>query len=112
MEDAPLMSSEEMRRTIEFILNQQAQFVANQQELQETQTRATQLVLHLTEVLREVVDEQARTRARQEDTEARLTELRAHADERFAALADSIAHTDQKLDALIDIVRAERNGKA
>ncbi len=117
------MTNEELQRTMDFILAQQAQFAVNMQQLQEgqkelqaAQTRTGQLVTHLTNVLREVVDEQVRMSERhaaaQAHTEERLAASRAHADERFAELADSQAHTEQKLNALIDIVRAGRNGKA
>ncbi len=117
------MTNEEIQRTMEFILTQQAQFAANmqqlqegQKELQQAQARTEQLVTHLTNVLREVVDEQARMSERhvasQVYTEERLAALRAHTDERFAELADSQAHTEQKLNALIDIVREGRNGKS
>ena len=81
-----LMTDEERQRTIDFILQQQAQFAVNLESLREAQ-------------------------ARTDSTVAALAKQQAHLNEVVAVIAESQQHTDERLNALIDIVQG-RNGQA
>lgn len=91
------MTEEERQSQMDFILNQQAQFAANMQKLEENDARANRRIDRLERVLKLAIRAGRRERK----------ELR----ESIKALIASQAHTDQRLDALIDIVREGRNGK-
>ena len=113
------MNEEERQRQMDFILNQQAQFAADIQKLQESlsalmesQAETAQIVNRLAAVTVEgfkqtnakidtLIDAQTRT-------EGALTRLA----EAQTQLAEAQTHTDQRLDALIDIIREGRNGKS
>jgi uncharacterized protein YoxC len=81
------MTDEERQRTMDFILEQQAQFSINLESLREAQTRTDAAVANLTG--------QVQTIARQQE----------HINEVVAVIADAQQHTDERLNALIDIVR-------
>ncbi len=116
------MTFEEMERTMEFILKQQAQFAADIQILRETQketaktldelakaqqrgedrmTQVESVILRLLDVVEKVVQTQAHTDQRLAETDERLTQ--------------KMAETDERLNALINVVERyiseRRNGK-
>jgi hypothetical protein len=87
------MTSEEMQRTMEFILNQQAQLVASQQKADERITQLEGLVTRLAAV----------TVKGFEDTNAKIN-----------ALIDAQMRTDEavrNLTAIVDRYFRERNGR-
>ncbi len=86
------MTDEERQRTMDFILQQQAQFAVNIETLREAQARTDAAVGALTS--------QVQTIARQQ----------AHINEVVAVIADAQQHTDERLSALIDVVQQGRNG--
>jgi len=115
------MTNEEMQKTMEFILQQQAQFAINIQRLEETQERTDKEVsqlatrqaemlqaqaqmyqsqTHMNNVVAEMADAQART-------DAKMIEAQARTDER-------LVETDERLNNLISIVERyiseRRNG--
>ena len=95
------MNNEEIQKTMEFILEQQAQFVANIQKLQEERMRDDSRLRRLEESFQLLVQ-------LAQSTDTRLDTLETN----MATLAEAQAHTDERLSALIDIVREGRNGKA
>lgn len=113
------MTEEEMRSKMEFIVEQQAQFAAGIQKLEE---------LHAQALVRMTKAEDRMTKAedrltRLEDvvlrfanaTEARFTALDEKMQsltEKMEALVVSQTHTDQRLDTLIDIIMQDRNGRS
>jgi chromosome segregation ATPase len=102
------MTSEEMQKTMEFIIEQQAQFATNIQKLQEERMRDDSRTKRLEESFQLLVQLAQNTDTRLDTLEssmATLAEAQAH-------LAETQAHTDERLSALIDIVREGRNGKA
>ena len=110
------MTNEEMQRTMQFIVEQQAQFVADMQQLRETQVFNEQRFEHLSNAMLELAEAEARTEARmaslaeaQERTEKKLAETNAETNSR-------LANTDERLNNLIIIVERyiseRRNGKA
>jgi hypothetical protein len=94
------MTNEEMQKTMEFILEQQAQFAANIQKLQEERMRDGTRIKRLEESFQLLVQ-------LAQSTDTRLGILESN----MATLAEAQAHTDERLSALIDIVREGRNGK-
>jgi hypothetical protein len=94
------MNNEEIQKTMEFILEQQAQFAANIQKLQEERMRDESRLKRLEESFQLLVQ-------LAQSTDTRLDTLESS----MATLATAQAHTDERLSALIDIVREGRNGK-
>ncbi len=108
------MTDEEMRRTMEFILEQQAQFAASIQRLEEERTRDQPRLKRLEESFQLLVQLAEATDARLDSLETKTTTLETNdgiLEIRMAALAEAQAHADERLSALIDIVREGRNGK-
>lgn len=109
------MSEEEMQRKMEFIVNQQAQFATDIQQLQESHSR-------LTEALTTVVGLVGRVVEAQERATTQITELAA-AQERTDTGMDELRkaqlETDERLNIFINVVeryinerRDGRNGNA
>ena len=93
------MTNEEIQKTMEFILAQQAQFSTNIQKLQEERTRDNARLRRLEESFQLLVQ-------LAQSTDSRLDTLESN----MATLAAAQTHTDERLSALIDIVREGRNG--
>ena len=87
------MSIEEMQKTIEFILEQQAQFVSRMERDETRLTRLEDAFATLVNIAR-ITDERLDT------TESRLATLT----EKMIALAEAQVYTDERLSALIDVV--------
>lgn len=88
------MTNEEMQSTIQFILEQQAQFSVNMEALRESQAHTDQTVRALTTQVEQIARQQA------------------HINKVVAVIADAQQHTDERLNALIDIVQGRRNGSS
>jgi hypothetical protein len=113
------MSNEEIQRTMEFILGQQAQFAANIQKLQEEQIRDSPRLTRLEESFQLLVRLAESTDTRLDRLEFNTSALEVNVaalagtlEANMAALAAAQTHTDERLGALIDIVREDRNGKS
>lgn len=102
------MTPEEMQRTMEFIVQQQAQFAASIQKLEEERTRDNGRVARLEDSFQILVQLAQITESRLDRLESTSSKLESN----MAALAEAQAHTDERLSALIDIVREDRNGKS
>ena len=115
------MTDEEMRGTMEFILEQQAQFAASIQKLEEgfqrreeERARDQPRLKRLEESFLLLVQLAETTDARLDSLETRTTALetnRGILESTMAELAAAQKHADERLSALIDIVREGRNGK-
>jgi methyl-accepting chemotaxis protein len=113
------MTNEEMERAMQFIITQQAQFAANQQQLDE---RVTRLETHVTTIAQAlaVATQQIADNARQIADNAQriadLTRQQAHMNEVVAAMYDTHRQTEEKLDAFIGVleryISEGRNGGA
>jgi hypothetical protein len=83
--------SDEMQKTMQFILEQQAQFAVN---LQKTEERVTRLEQNMAEMAR----------------------AQTHMNEVVAVMADTHIHTEEKLDAFIGVleryISSNQNGRA
>jgi len=109
------MTNEEMHRTMEFIVEQQAQFAANIQRLQEERIRDNPRLTRLEESFQLLVQLAQTTDIRLdrlESTTFTLESTTSTLESNMAALAAAQTHTDERLGALIDIVREGRNGKS
>jgi len=102
------MANEEIQRTMEFILAQQAQFAANIQQLQEERIRDNPRLTRLEESFQLLVRLAENNDTRLDGLKSNTSVLEAN----MAALAAAQTHTDERLSALIDIVRADRNGES
>jgi chromosome segregation ATPase len=102
------MTNEEMQKTMEFILEQQAQFAVNSQRLQEERIRDHPRLTRLEESFQLLVQLAQTTDTRFDKVESNMATLETN----MAALAAAQAHSEQRLSALIDIVREGRNGKS
>ncbi len=85
------MTNEELEKAMQFILEQQTQFAANQQQLD---VRVTRLETNMAEMAR----------------------AQSHMNEVVAVMADTHRHTEEKLDAFIGVleryISEGRNGRA
>ena len=107
------MKNEEIQRTMEFILQQQAQFAANNQRLQEERLRDKPRLTRLEESSQLLVRLAENTDTRMDRLESGASAFKvnmAALEANMAALAAAQTHTDERLSALIDIVREGRNG--
>jgi len=115
------MTNEELEKTMQFIVEQQAQFAANFQRLEEERkrdsARTTRLEesFHLLVQLAESHDERlitlaeaqialAEAQIRASEQIAAINEQIAATDERIAAINERTAETDERLNALIAVV--------
>ena len=89
------MTNEEFEKRRDFILEQQAQFAADIQELREAQTQTGEIVARLANVTLEgFKDVNAKLNA--------LVDSQIRTDEKINALADSQKQTDVKINALVE----------
>jgi septal ring factor EnvC (AmiA/AmiB activator) len=106
------MTNEEMQSTMQFILEQQAQFAANIQKLQEEQLKAEERFAKLEDSFAKHEDRFARIEDSLERT-ANLVTAIAHAQ---AQTEVNLARTDERLNNLILVVeryiQENRNGKS
>lgn len=104
------MSDPELRKTVEFIIEQQAQFAADIQQLRETQAahqektderlaQAESVIVRLSDIVRRAVD-----------ATERLTELQQRADPTLSGLTDRLNALIDAVELLISRERAEREG--
>src|SRR5947209_6336680 len=98
------MTNEEMQRTMEFILNQQAQLVASQQKADERFARLEDIVGKLA----------IASINRFESGEAKIADLSEYVDRKIAALIYAQIRTEEnirKLTAVVDRYFRERNAQ-
>jgi hypothetical protein len=106
------MTNEEIQRTMEFILEQQAQFAANIQHLEEERRRDTPRLSRFEESFTLLVQLAQNSDARLDRMESTTSELQATTtilETNMAILAAAQACADQRLSALIDIVSRGRH---
>ncbi|HEY0077852.1 MAG TPA: hypothetical protein VGB73_04335 [Pyrinomonadaceae bacterium] len=116
------MTNEEMQRKMDFIVEQQAQFSADIQELKQLHVLADARMTRMENVVVNLANQtEARFTSIMELMQqgfttltARVTEI-AEAQKTLAesqtALTEAQAHTDQRLNVLIDIISERRNGE-
>lgn len=92
------MTNEELEKAMQFVLEQQAQFAANQQQISD---RVSRLETNMAEMAR---------------AQAETARAQTHMNEVVAVMAETHRHTEEKLDAFIGVleryISEGRNGKA
>ncbi|HEV7373820.1 MAG TPA: hypothetical protein VGN95_03830 [Pyrinomonadaceae bacterium] len=101
------MTDEDRQRTMDFILEQQAQFSVNVDLLRQRVDTLTTNV----EGLREAQARTDATVAQLANQVQIIARQQEHMNEVVAVIADAQQHTDERLNVLIDIVQG-RNGQA
>lgn len=95
------MTHEELEKAMQFILEQQAQFVSNQQQISE---RISGLETNMNERV-----------SRLETNMAEMARAQTHMNEVVAVMAETHRHTEEKLDAFIGVleryISEGRNGQ-
>lgn len=105
------MTNEEMQRTMQFIIEQQAQFTVGMQELKEAHAESEKRIAQLEGAVVGVVNLFGKL------TEAQIRQAEAQkiSDTKIAELAEAQKQTDERLNALINMVERyfsdRRNGK-
>lgn len=103
------MTNEEFLNTRQFILEQQAQFAADIQQLSEAQARTEQVVAQTGEIVGRLAyathqgftDVNAKINALV-DSQIRTDESQIRTDDKIKALVESQLRTDEKINALVD----------
>ena len=113
------MTNEEMQSTMQFLLEQQAQFAARMQKDEERIARVENAMLILTELARSADERMdtfdARLNALTDGFDARLNTLNDTWNEKWARLTEVHAEGEQRLNALISVVErylSNRNGNS
>jgi chromosome segregation ATPase len=113
------MTGEEMERAIAFIIEQQAQFAANQQRHEETMHNHEEFMRDHEAAMRDHKETLSRIEGTQEQTALQIQHLGRAMVELAAAhtrTENTLAETNDKLNALINTVERHitegRNGKA
>ena len=119
------MTNENLEKAMQFVLEQQAQFVANQQQIGErvfrletnmeviaqAQAEMAQAQAQMAQALAQMAQEQAQMVQEQ----ARMARTQSHMNEVVAALVETQRHREEKLDAFIGVleryISEGRNGK-
>ena len=110
------MSEKELNRKIEFIIEQQAQFMTDLQSLREVQAADSAFMREsyhtLTGAVTTIVNLVGKLAEAQERTDAKLAELAARTDVKIAELAEAQARTDERLNIFIEVFEKyiSRNG--
>ena len=98
------MTNEEMQSTMEFILEQQAQFASRIGKDEARLARLEDAFVTLVELARIADERQDKTDESAVAFNERLDTMMSLTDSKLAELADAQAHTDRRLNALIDVV--------
>ncbi|HEY6186622.1 MAG TPA: hypothetical protein VIW80_03010 [Pyrinomonadaceae bacterium] len=107
------MTPEEMKSTMDFILEQQAQFSVNLAKVEENLAKTQETVADLSVAQLRTNETVSRLALQVEQIAIQLEQnsrQQAHINEVVAVIADSQQHTGERLNALIDIVQG-RNGR-
>jgi hypothetical protein len=106
------MNEEEMQKKMEFIVNQQAQFTVDIQQLRESQGKLTDAVIGVVGIVGKLAERVDGLAGRMEE----IAEAQKHTDATLAELAEAQAETDERLNVFINVVERYisegRNGRA
>jgi hypothetical protein len=112
------MTNEELEKAMQFVLEQQAQFVANQQQVSERVFSLETNMEVMAQAQAEIAQAQAETAralAQLAQEQSRMAQTQTHMNEVMAALSEAQRHTEEKLDAFIGVleryISEDRHGK-
>lgn len=98
------MTNEELQKVMEFIVEQQAQMVVNQEKAEERITRLENAQIQTEGKMGELAESQAR-----------MSKMQEHMNEVVAVMAEAQIRTDERLDMFINMleryISEGRNGK-
>jgi hypothetical protein len=94
------MTNEEMEKTMQFILEQQAQFTANFQRLEEAREKDSARLTRLEDSFQLLVQ----VAQSHDERLVALAEAQMRTNEQIAAINERTAETDERLNALIAVV--------
>ena len=95
------MSNEEMNKKMEFIVEQQAQFVADIEEMRKVQVQDTKLLKEETNVLNQQYHKLSDALITVVGLVGTLTRAQLAADDRITELTQAQAHTDDSINVLV-----------
>ena len=104
------MANEQFERHMQFIVEQQAQFAVDIQQLKEAQAELTTKHNHLTEALTTVVGMVGKLTEAQNRTDEKLAQAQDRTDEKLLELTNKQAETDDRLNTLIGVVERYFSG--
>ena len=102
-----MTNNDHLQRQIDFIVNNQAQFTTDIQQLKDLHKDAEKRMTKLEDVCLRM----GNALVNLADSVTGISKTQTNLDTKMAALAESQAHADQRLSTLIDIVMQDRNGK-
>jgi multidrug resistance efflux pump len=106
------MTNEELEKAMQFVLEQQAQFAGNQQQLDE---RGSRLETNMAEIA-QAQAQTAQAQAQMSQEQARMARAQTHMNEVVAVMVETHRHTEERLDAFIGVleryISEDRNGKS
>jgi len=103
--------NDHLQRQIDFIVNNQAQFTTDIQELKDLHKEAEKRTTKLEDVCLRLGNALVSLAEATSANAVQFSAAHKDFDQRMTALAASQEHTDQRLSALIDSVIEQRNGK-
>lgn len=113
------MTHEELEKAMQFVLEQQAQFAANQQQVDERVSRLETNMAEMAQAQTQLVQAQAQLTQEQAQTareQAQLARTQTHMNEVVAAMLETHRHTEERLDAFIGVleryISEGRNGQS
>lgn len=105
-----MADEDKIQKQMEFIIEQQAQFASDIQQLREVQATTENLLGRLTAVTTAGFKELGEKVSALVDAQIKTEERVSTLTEKMSALAEAQAHTDQRLNVIIDIISESRNG--
>jgi hypothetical protein len=106
------MTDEERQRAMDFIVEQQAKFSVDIEQLNGSYRKSEHRFDRDERILKLMIKAGRRTRRHIRERDQRFEQRFAKLTDALTTLAEGQAHTDRRLDALIDIVREGRNGRS
>jgi len=105
-----MVNGDKIQKQMEFIIEQQTQFAANLQKVEERVSKVEDLVSRLAVVTSAGFKELSEKVSALVDAQIKTEERVATLAEKMGELAEAQAHTDQRLNIIIDIISEGRNG--
>ena len=106
------MTNEARQRAMDFIVEQQAKFSVEIEQLNGSYRKSEHRFDRDERILKLIIKAGRRTRRHVREMDERFEQRFAKLTDALTALAGGQAQTDRRLDALIDIVREGRNGRS